>query len=420
MSYAELHCLTNFSFLEAASHPDEMVARAAELGYSALAVTDINSLAGVVRANTATKDHPPLKLIVGSEIRPVDASPIVVWVKDRRGYANLCRLITTGRRRAPKGECHLTLDDIAQHAAGLLAGVVPPLHCEEFSINDAYLYRDIFGEAFLLAELHRGPHDHYRRGWLQDLSRQTNLPLVAAGNVLFHVPDRKPLHDVLTAIRLGTTVAQVGEALQTNAQRHLRPLDSLKAIYGDIPGALERTLMIAEQCTFSLDELRYEYPEELAPPGFSPIQYLQHLTWQGAEQRYPHGLPEKIRHLLEHELNLIEELRYEPYFLTVWDIVRFARSRDILCQGRGSAANSAVCYCLGITAVDPERIDVLFERFISRERDEAPDIDVDFEHERREEVLQYLYNKYGRERAGIAAVTITYRPVRRFGMWARP
>lgn len=410
MSYAELHCLTNFSFLEAASHPDEMVTHAAELGYSALAVTDINSLAGVVRANTATKDHPPLKLIVGSEIRPVDASPIVVWVKDRRGYANLCRLITTGRRRAPKGECHLTLDDIAQHAAGLLAGVVPPLHCEEFSIDDAYLYRDIFGEAFLLAELHRGPHDRYRRDWLQDLSRQTNLPLVAAGNVLFHVPERKPLHDVLTAIRLRTTVAQVGEVLQTNAQRHLRPLDSLKAIYGDMPGALERTLMIAEQCTFSLDELRYEYPEELAPPGFSPIQYLQHLTWQGAEQRYPHGLPEKIRHLLEHELNLIEELRYEPYFLTVWDIVRFARSRDILCQGRGSAANSAVCYCLGITAVDPERIDVLFERFISRERDEAPDIDVDFEHERREEVLQYLYNKYGRERAGIAAVTITYRP----------
>jgi error-prone DNA polymerase len=348
MSYAELHCLTNFSFLEAASNPDELVARAAGLGYSALGVTDINTLAGVVRANTATKEHSPLKLIVGAEIRPVDASPVVVWVKNRQGYGNLCRLITSGRRRAPKGECRLTLGDIAQHAAGLLAGVVPPLHGEEFSIDDAHRYRDIFDEAHLLAELHRGPHDRYRRDWLRDLSRQTKLPLVAAGNVLFHVPDRKPLHDVLTAIRLRTTVAHVGEVLQTNAQRHLRPLESLKAIYADMPGALERTLVIAEQCKFSLDELRYEYPEELAPTGFTPIQYLRHLTWQGAEQRYPHGLPEKVRRLLEHELNLIEELRYEPYFLTVWDIVRFARSRDILCQGRGSAANSAVCYCLGV------------------------------------------------------------------------
>lgn len=410
MPYAELHCLTNFSFLEAASHPDELVARAAELGYSALAVTDINSLAGVVRANTATKDHPSLKLIIGSEIRPVDASPVVLWVKDRRGYGNLCRLITTGRRRAPKGECHLTLDDIDQHAAGLLAGVVSPSHCEDVSINHARHYRDIFGESYLLAELHRGPHDQYRRVWLQELSRQTNLPLVAAGNVLFHVPERKPLHDVLTAIRLRTTVAQVGEALQPNAQRHLRPLESVRAMYADMPQAVSRTLEIAEQCAFSLDELRYEYPQELAPFGFTPIQYLRQLTWQGAEQRYPHGLPAKVRRLLEHELNLIEELRYEPYFLTVWDIVCFARSRDILCQGRGSAANSAVCYCLGVTAVDPERVDVLFERFISRERDEAPDIDVDFEHERREEVLQYLYDKYGRERAGIAAVTITYRP----------
>ena len=409
MRYAELHCLTNFSFLEAASHPDELVARAAELGYSALAVTDINTLAGVVRANTATKDCPSLKLIIGAEIRPVDAPPVVVWVKDRLGYANLCRLITTGRRRAPKGECHLTRDDIAGHAAGLLAGVVPPAS-EDFSVDEAHCYREIFSETCLLAEIHRGPHGQYRRDWLRDLSRRTNLPLVAAGHVLFHAPDRKPLHDVLTAIRLRSTVAQVGDVLQTNAQRHLRPLESLQALYADMPQALERTWEIAGQCTFSLAELRYEYPEELAPPGFTPIQYLRHLTWQGAEQRYPRGLPEKVRRLLEHELILIEELRYEPYFLTVWDIVRFARSRDILCQGRGSAANSAVCYCLGVTSVDPDRVDVLFERFISRERDEAPDIDVDFERERREEVLQYLYEKYGRDRAGIAAVTITYRP----------
>jgi len=410
MPYAELHCLTNFSFLEAASHPDELITRAAELEYAALAVTDINTLAGVVRAHTAAKDHPPLRLIVGAEIRPVDGSPVVVWAQDRHSYANLCRLITLGRRRAPKGECHLTLDDLAEHASGLLAGVVPSPHSEAFCVDDAHRYRELFSETYLLAELHRGPHDRYRRDWLRELSQQVSLPLVAAGNVLFHVPDRKPLHDVLTAIRLRTSVAQVGEALQTNAQRHLRPLETLQAIYADMPGALERTLEIAGQCTFSLAQLRYEYPEELAPTGSTATQYLRHLTWQGAEQRYPHGVPEKVRRLLEHELGLIEELRYEPYFLTVWDIVRFARTRDILCQGRGSAANSAVCYCLGVTAVDPERVDVLFERFISRDRDEAPDIDVDFEHERREEVLQYLYDKYGRDRAGLAAVTITYRP----------
>lgn len=409
MNYVELHCRTNFSFLEAASHPDELVARAAELGYSALAVTDINTLAGVVRANTATKDH-SLKLIVGSEIRPLDASPIVVWVKNREGYANLCRMITIGRRRAPKGECHLTLDDIAKHTGGLIAGVLPPACSEEFSIHETEFYRDLFDDLYLLAELYRGPHDRYRRQWLKELSQQMRLPLVAAGGVLFHTPERKPLHDVLTAIRLRTTVAKVGEELQANAQRHLRSKEAIREVYSDLPNALARTLEIADQCTFTLDELRYEYPEELAPKGFTPIQYLRHLTWRGAVTRYPKGIPKKVHRLVEHELNLIEELRYEPYFLTVWDIVRFARSRKILCQGRGSAANSAVCFCLGVTAVDPERIDVLFERFISRERDEAPDIDVDFEHERREEVLQYLYEKYGRERAGIAAVTITYRP----------
>lgn len=410
MQYAALHCLTNFSFLEAASHPEELVVRAAELGYSALAITDSNSLAGVVRANTATKDH-PLKLIIGSEIRPVDAPPVVLWVKDRRGYGNLCRLITLGRRRAAKGECRIRLEDIAGYSTGLLAGVVPPPRCEQLPVADVQRYRDLFRTScYLLAELHQGPHDHYRIDWLQDLSRKASLPLVAAGNVLFHIPARKVLHDVLTAIRLRTTVALAGDLLLPNAQRHLRSLEELQSTFANIPEALYRTMDIADQCTFSLDELRYEYPEELAPPGLTPMQYLRQLTWQGANLRYPSGLPDRIWQLLEHELSLIEELHYEPYFLTVWDLVRFARSRNILCQGRGSAANSAVCYCLGVTAVDPERIDMLFERFISRERDEAPDIDIDFEHERREEVLQYIYGKYGRDRAGITAVTITYRP----------
>ena len=410
MQFAELHCLTNFSFLEAASHPEELVLRAAELGHSGLAITDVNSLAGVVRANTAAKDH-PLKLIIGSEIRPQDAPPVVLWAKDRGGYANLCRLITTGRRRTAKGKCVIRLEDIADHAAGLLAGIVPSPRCEQLSMAELHPYRDVFGTScYLLAELQRGPHDHYRLDWLRDLAGKTKLPLVAAGNVLFHAPTRKVLHDVLTAIRLHTTVALAGDALQPNAQRHLRALDELQATFAEIPQALHRTMEIADQCTFSLDELRYEYPEELAPPGLSPMQYLRQLTWQGAKVRYPEGVSDGIRQLLEHELALIEELHYEPYFLTVWDLVRFARSRSILCQGRGSAANSAVCYCLGVTAVDPERVDMLFERFISRERDEAPDIDIDFEHERREEVLQYIYSKYGRDRAGIAAVTITYRP----------
>ncbi len=414
MSYAELHCRTNFSFLQAASHPDELVQRAVELGYQSLAITDINTLGGIVRANTATKELPDkqsLHLIIGAEIRPVDAPPVVLWAKNRQGYSQLCTLITRGRRRAPKGKCHLSFDDLAQHTDGLLAGIVPSLHEETFSVEDGRRYRDLFGKsAYLLAELHRGPHDAERISWLKSLARATKLLLAAAGNVLFHDPARKPLQDVLTAIRHHTTLPQAGDLLQPNSERHLRSREVLKTIYADIPEALDHSQEIASQCTFQLDELRYEYPEELAPPDFTPMEHLRQLTWDGAKSRYPQGIPDKVRSTIEHELILIEELRYEAFFLTVQDIVRFARSRDILCQGRGSAANSIVCYCLGVTAVDPERINLLFERFISRERNEAPDIDVDFEHERREEVLQYLYEKYGRDRAGIAAVTITYRP----------
>jgi error-prone DNA polymerase len=408
--YAELHCLTNFSFLEAASHPDELAARAAELGYVALAITDRNSLAGVVRANTAAKDR-GLRLIVGAEIIPTDGPPIVLWAKDRKGYGNLCRLITIGRRRAVKGECEIHVDDIALHSTGVLAGVFAPPWSEQLVGEDVHRYREIFGDACsLLAEVHQGPHDEDRIAWLKDLARQTKLPLAAAGNVLFHVPERKMLHDILTAIRFRTTVAEAGEHLERNAQRHLRTLEEVQTVFRKLPDAIEGALQIADRCTFALDELRYEYPEELAPVGMTPIEHLRERTWQGAASRYPEGISDHVRQLLDHELQLIEDLHYEPYFLTVWDLVRFARSRGILCQGRGSAANSAVCYCLGVTAVDPARVDVLFERFISRERDEAPDIDVDFEHERREEVLQYLYEKYGRNRAGLAAVTITYRP----------
>ncbi len=408
LAYAELHCRSNFSFLEGASHPDELVTRAAALGLSALAITDRNSLAGVVRAHVAAKES-KLKLLIGAEITPLDAPPIVLWSMHRAGYANLCRLITRGRRNAPKGECRLTSADVAEHAAGLLAGV---LVVDASRVHaDAGRVGHLFGDrAYAIAELHRGPEDRQRLQDAMRLARDAGLPLIAANYVHCHVRERQPLQEVLTAIRHGCTVAELGERRFSNAERHLKSASEMASIFSEYPDAIARTIEVANRCDFSLDELRYEYPEELCPRGLTPIQHLINLTWRGAKDRYPRGVPDKVRGLIEHELKLIDELKYAAYFLTVWDLVRFARERDILCQGRGSAANSAVCFCLGVTSVDPDRIDVLFERFISRERGEAPDIDVDFEHERREEVIQYLYEKYGRERAGMTAEVISYRP----------
>ncbi|MFW5693157.1 MAG: DNA polymerase III subunit alpha, partial [Thermoguttaceae bacterium] len=462
MPYAELHAKTNFSFLEGASHPEEMVRRAGELGYAALAVTDRNSLAGVVRAHGAAKEA-GVKLLVGAEVTPDDAAPAVLLAMDRHGYGRLARLLTVGRRRAEKGECRLTMADVAEHAEGLIACVIgDPRRVggsrrgsdQVHPRGDVLTYRDAFpGRCYLLAELDRGPDDRGQLERFRQCAREAGVPLAAAGGARFHVPERRPLCDVLTAIRLGSTVAEAGEHLLPNAERYLKSPQAMAELFAAAPDAVRRTLEVAERCHFSLDELRYEYPEELAPPGLSPIEYLRKLTAEGARERYPNaahfvaarreasgiteepggsrrsanktppngpkvsgverypsGVPERVRGLIEHELALIEEMHYEAYFLTVWDLVRFARERGILCQGRGSAANSAVCYCLGVTSVDPERMDVLFERFISRERNEAPDIDVDFEHERREEVLQYLYEKYGRDRAGMTAEVITYRP----------
>jgi len=403
--YAELHCKTNFSFLEGASHPDELVYRAAELGYSALAITDRNSLAGVVRAWAAAKQA-QLKLLIGAELTPIDAPALVVLATDRKAYGRLSRLITVGRRIAPKGECRLTFDDIAAHAEGLLGLIVGDAATEDLS-----RYREAFSDrCYLLAELHRGPNDDRLLEQRVQLARQSRLPLVAANDVHFHHPSRRALADVLASTRAGCTVVEAGERLFPNAERHLKSPEEMRELFARVPDAVQRSVEIADRCEFRLDELRYEYPEELAPPGQTPLEHLTRLTWAGANGRYPGGVPEKVRKLLEHELRLIGELRYEAYFLTVWDLVMFARSREILCQGRGSAANSAVCFCLGVTSVDPDRMDVLFERFISRERNEAPDIDVDFEHERREEVIQYVYQKYGRERAGMTAEVITYRP----------
>ena len=435
LRYAELHCRTNFSFLEGASHSDELVARAVELGLSALAITDRNSLAGVVRAHVAAKEA-KFKLLIGAEITPLDAPPILLWTMNRTGYANLCRLITRGRRNAPKGECRLTFSDVAEHAAGLLAGVVlershhaprdePNVRTASIASSrstvssarhaprDGYVgrLRAAFGDrAYAIAELHCGANDRALLGEWKELARPAGVPLVAANDVHCHVRERQPLQDVLTAIRCGCTVAELGERRFPNAERHLKSAAEMAALFAECPEAIARTIEIAGRCDFSLDELRYDYPEELCPRGLTPIQHLINLTWRGAKERYPHGVPDKVRRLIEHELKLIDELSYAAYFLTVWDLVRFARERGILCQGRGSAANSAVCFCLGVTSVDPERIDVLFERFISKERGEAPDIDVDFEHERREEVIQYLYDKYGRDRAAMTAEVIRYRP----------
>jgi error-prone DNA polymerase len=418
--YAELHVKTNFSFLEGASHPDELVQRAAELGYAALAVTDRQSLAGVIRAHVAAKEA-GLKLLVGAEITPDDGLPLVLLPTDRASYGRLARLLTRGRLRAEKGHCRLAQSELAEAAEGLIACVIPQpeaaahwqsqWHPAAAIVDAVRLYRELFGDrCYLLAEVHRGPDD---RQWLKrlvDLSRRSRVPLAAGGDVYYHAAGRKALHDVLTATRLGTTVAGAAGHLFPNAQRHLKTPGEMAAALAAAPGAVERTREIADRVGFSLDQLRYEYPRELTPEGESPIHYLSRLAWAGARKRYPRGVPEKVRALLEHELRLIAELHYEAYFLTVWDLVRYARRRGILCQGRGSAANSAVCYCLGVTAVDPERMDVLFERFVSRERNEAPDIDVDFEHQRREEVLQYVYRKYGRDRAGMTAEVITYRP----------
>jgi error-prone DNA polymerase len=398
--YAELHCLSNFSFLRGASHPEELAARAAALGYAALALTDECSLAGIVRAHLAAKEH-RLKLIVGAELRLEDGMRLVLLAPDRRAYGALSRLLTTGRRRALKGAYALARADVeASAASGLLALLVTG--------EAGWLAAHFPGRAWIAAELHCGPNDRAKLQALRSQSRASGLPLVAAGEVHMHLRSRRPLQDALTAIRLGLPLERCGHALFPNGERHLRARARLAQLYP--PGLLAETLAVAERCAFSLDELRYEYPEELVPPGETPARWLAQLTARGLAARFPGSVPQKVRALVDYELALIADLGYEPFFLTVHDVVHFARSRGILCQGRGSAANSAVCYALGITEVDPERMSTLFERFVSRERNEPPDIDVDFEHERREEVIQYLYGKYGRERAALAATVICYRP----------
>ncbi|MFM9881489.1 MAG: error-prone DNA polymerase [Burkholderiales bacterium] len=435
-NYAELHCLTNFSFLRGASHPEELVERAAELGYAALAITDECSVAGVVRAHLAVRDKKlPLKLLIGTEIRLADGPTLVLLATNRNGYGNLSALITRGRTASDKGSYRLTCADLDAGLEDCLALLVESRETESTkreTLSDAkasasradidaarWLATRFPGRAWIVVELTNARGDREYFATLRALSAATGLPLVAAGDVHMHVRSRRPVQDTLTAIRLSKPIAQCGQALFPNAERHLRLRVRLAGLYP--AELLEETLRIADRCTFSLEELRYEYPDELVPEGETPASYLRSLVAAGLRWRFGRrndaghtfqnadNAPSHIRDLIEHELALITELRYEPYFLTVYDIVRFARSRGILCQGRGSAANSAVCYALGITEVDPARMSMLFERFMSRERNEPPDIDVDFEHQRREEVIQYIYDKYGRERAALTATVITYR-----------
>jgi error-prone DNA polymerase len=408
-AYAELHALSAFSFQRGASTADELFERAAALGYAALAITDECSMAGIVRALDASEVH-DVPLIVGCEVRLADGPILVLLASDADGYSALCRLITLGRRRSAKGEYHLVRADVEMLGAGVLA--LWPVQAGE-SARDAtadWLRRHFDARAWIAVELHRGGGDAAHLADLRELGARHELPLVASGDVHMHARGRRALHDALTAIRVGCTIAEAGQALFPNGERHLRTLADLETLYpADL---LAETLRIAARCTsFELRKLKYVYPSELVPQGLDAAGYLRELTFAGARQRWPAGVPENVTTQLEHELALIREKEFEHFFLTVEDIVHHARTLDppILCQGRGSSANSAVCYVLGITSVNPANGNLLFERFLSTERDEPPDIDVDFEHDRREEILQYVFGKYGRERAAIAATVIRYR-----------
>ncbi|MFM8985282.1 MAG: error-prone DNA polymerase [Planctomycetia bacterium] len=421
--YAELHCTSNFSFLQGGSHPEELVQRAKALGYESLAITDRGTLAGIVRAHGAAKQA-GIHLVIGCHLEPVDAPPLVVWAADRTGYTSLCRLLTHGHARGAAepgrgaGGCILTFDDVAAHAAGLLAGVPLTALASDWhgaaatgaAIAAVQRWRDAFaGRLWCLAEVAREGDDAERLAWFGRVARRAAVPVAAAGDVRYHERARLPLHDVLAAVRRGATVDSIRGELLANGERHLHDRGRIAERFAALPEALEQAVAIVRRCTFSLDELKYEYPTATVPPGRTASAHLARLAWHGARKRYPDGIPDKVARLVEHELALVAELGYEAYVLTVFDIVRFARRRGILCQGRGSAANSAICYCLGITSVDPARMSVLFERFVSRERREAPDIDIDFEHHRREEVLQYIYATYGRGRAAMTAEVISYR-----------
>ena len=414
---AELAVTTNFSFLRGASHPEEMVARAAALGLSGIGIADVNTLAGVVRAHVALREtaakESGLKLAIGSRLVFADGTPdILVYPRDRAAYGRLSRLLTLGKRRAEKGQCHLTREDLEAYQEGQNLILIPPdrLTATTLKTLSALIEKLPRDQLWLAATLRYDGKDRQRLAQLRSLAETHRISALASLEPLYHAPERRPLQDILTCIRTHENIHTIGRVLEAHAERHLKEPLEMQRLFRHWPETIAATERFFAQCAFSLDELRYEYPDEPVPHGKTPQAHLEDLTWIGASARYPMGIPEKVRETIDKELALIAELDYARYFLTVNDIVAYARSRGILCQGRGSAANSVVCYCLGITAVDPTEVDLLFERFVSAERREPPDIDVDFEHERREEVIQWIYQRYGRDRAGIAATVISYRP----------
>jgi error-prone DNA polymerase len=406
--YAELQCTSHFSFLRGASSAEELFAQAAILGIEAMAVADRNSLSGIVRAHEAAKTT-GTRLVVGCRLDLADGMSLLVYPTNRPAYSRLCRLLSVGKKRGGKAKCVLEWADVVDWNGGLIAVLVPD-GADDVCARRIRKLRDVFGDrAYLALTLRRRPNDQLRLHELTNLAQRYRVPTVVTNDVLFHDPSRRILQDVVTCIRHGVTIDEAGFRRERNADRYLKPPEEMTRLFARYPEAVGRTVEIADRCRFSLDELAYQYPEERTMPGLTPQQALEKLTWEGAEQRYPEGVPDDVVPKLQHELGLIERLDYAPYFLTVNSIVRFARSRDILCQGRGSAANSAVCYVLGITSIDPGRNDLLFERFVSEERREPPDIDVDFEHGRREIVMQWVFETYGRNHAALCSTVIRYR-----------
>ncbi|MBL8906706.1 MAG: PHP domain-containing protein, partial [Rhizobiales bacterium] len=420
-AYAELAAVTNFSFLRGASHPSEMVDRAGALGLTAIGIADRNSLAGVVRAHDAAKRRKGIRLLVGTRLVTLEGFEAIAYPTDRTAYGRLCRLLSDGNRKAKKGDCLLHFEDLLGASAGQMLIALPPrILDDDFVLRLAHLARKAPARTFLGAANHLHGDAPRRLGTLAELAEQSGAPLVAVNDALYHIPERRRLADILTCIREKCTLAEAGFRLEVNAECHLKSPDDMARLFASHPQAIARSLEIVQACRFSLDELKYEYPDEPVPPGKSPQEHLAHLTWEGARRRYPKrkypaGIPDDIVKRLRDELAIIDKLDFARYFLTVHDIVAYARECGILCQGRGSAANSAVCYCLGITEVDPNKTQLLFARFISQARGEPPDIDVDFEHERREEVIQYIYKRYGRHRAAICATVIHYRSRRAIG-----
>ncbi len=412
MNYIELQITTNFSFLRGASHPEELVEQAAALGYSEIAITDRNSFAGIVRAHAAAKKN-GIRIIVGCRLDLLDGISLLAFPTNVSAYSQMCNLLTLGNRRAEKGDCHLNKADVYAYAKDIKFIVLSPAALNNYFDFDPSFsntlneYREVFGDSLYIAASRRynGDDSKYLHR-LAHLSSQLQVSLVATNDVCYHEPGRRQLQDIVTCIREKCTISTAGYLLHPNAERYLKPIDEMHRLFRQYPDAIVRTQEIAAACKFSLDELKYEYPEEITTNGRTPQEELTLLAWEGAKKRFGEPLPEQTIKVINHELGFIERMNYAPYFLTVHDIIRFAREQEILCQGRGSAANSTVCYCLGITSIDPIKFDLLFERFISSARNEPPDIDVDFEHERREEVIQYIYNKYGRDRAAIVA-TVT-------------